>query len=93
MHITRPQNVYIGRAEAINFPHHHPSHHSRMSAESESKSESVESSFYALKADLPGTNKVYDFNHLKGKVVLVVNTASKWWAAFICGADELTTLI
>ena len=33
--------------------------------------------FYDLKAELPG-GKVYDFSQLKGKVVLIVNTASKW---------------
>lgn len=33
--------------------------------------------FYDLKADLPG-GKTYDFEQLKGKVVLVVNTASQW---------------
>ena len=36
-----------------------------------------ESSFYTLKATRPG-NKEYDFADLKGKVVLIVNTASKW---------------
>lgn len=35
------------------------------------------SEFYNLKAKLPG-DKVYDFEQLKGKVVLVVNVASKW---------------
>ncbi|KAI0749776.1 thioredoxin-like protein [Daedaleopsis nitida] len=35
-----------------------------------------DSSFYSLKATLPG-NKTYDFEQLKGKVVLIVNTASK----------------
>ncbi|KAI0707349.1 glutathione peroxidase-like protein [Earliella scabrosa] len=34
------------------------------------------STFYSLKATLPG-NKTYDFEQLKGKVVLIVNTASK----------------
>ncbi|PCH42206.1 glutathione peroxidase [Wolfiporia cocos MD-104 SS10] len=33
-------------------------------------------SFYELKAELPGS-KTYDFEQLKGKVVLVVNVASK----------------
>lgn len=36
------------------------------------------STFYDLKADLPG-GKTYDFEQLKGKVVLVVNVASKWY--------------
>lgn len=35
------------------------------------------SGFYNLKAQLPG-NKEYDFDQLKGKVVLVVNVASQW---------------
>jgi len=34
------------------------------------------SSFYDLKAEQPG-NKTYDFDQLKGKVVLIVNVASK----------------
>ena len=38
-----------------------------------------DASFYSLKATRPG-NKVYDFEQLKGKVVLIVNTASKWCA-------------
>ena len=33
--------------------------------------------FHDLKADLPG-DKTYDFDQLKGKVVLVVNVASQW---------------
>ncbi|KAL6302426.1 glutathione peroxidase [Sparassis latifolia] len=37
---------------------------------------SESSSFYNLKADLPG-DKSYDFNQLRGKVVLIVNVASK----------------
>lgn len=35
-------------------------------------------SFYDLKAELPGADKSYDFNDLRGKTVLVVNVASKW---------------
>lgn len=34
------------------------------------------SSFYELKAALPN-NQIFDFSQLKGKVVLIVNTASK----------------
>lgn len=37
------------------------------------------STFYDLKADLPG-GETYDFEQLKGKVVLVVNVASQWYA-------------
>lgn len=37
------------------------------------------SSFYDLKAELP-SGKTYDFDQLKGKVVLIVNVASKWYA-------------
>lgn len=36
------------------------------------------SNFYGLKADMPG-GKIYDFEMLKGKVVLIVNTASAWY--------------
>jgi glutathione peroxidase-family protein len=36
-----------------------------------------DSGFYSLKAELPG-GKVYSFSELKGKVVLIVNVASKW---------------
>lgn len=43
--------------------------------------------FYSLKAELPG-GKTYDFEELKGKVVLIVNVASKW-----CVADSLTYLL
>lgn len=39
-------------------------------------SKSTAQTFYDLKADLPGGN-VYDFEQLKGKVVLVVNVASQ----------------
>lgn len=39
-------------------------------------SETSSTGFYSLKAQLPG-GKVYDFEQLKGKVVLIVNTASK----------------
>ncbi|KAF8802470.1 glutathione peroxidase-like protein [Phlegmacium glaucopus] len=35
-----------------------------------------ESTFYTLKAELP-SGKIYDFADLKGKTVLIVNTASK----------------
>ena len=37
-------------------------------------------SFYELKAELPG-GKTYDFEQLKGKVVLIVNVASKWYVS------------
>ncbi len=35
-------------------------------------------SFYELSASLPG-GKTYKFDELKGKVVLIVNVASKWY--------------
>jgi peroxiredoxin len=35
------------------------------------------SGFHDLKADLPG-GKTFSFAELKGKVVLIVNVASKW---------------
>jgi glutathione peroxidase-family protein len=37
-----------------------------------------ESTFYSLKAELPG-GKTYDFADLKGNTVLIVNTASNWY--------------
>lgn len=42
-----------------------------------SSSESAAQSFYDLKAELPSSD-IYDFNQLKGKVVLIVNVASQW---------------
>ncbi|PPQ76236.1 hypothetical protein CVT26_008144 [Gymnopilus dilepis] len=39
-------------------------------------SDSSETGFYSLKAELPG-GKTYDFAQLKGKTVLIVNVASK----------------
>jgi len=41
-------------------------------------SSSSENTFYDLKAELP-SGQTYDFEQLKGKVVLVVNVASKWY--------------
>lgn len=41
-----------------------------------SSSESAAQSFYDLKAELPSSD-IYDFNQLKGKVVLIVNVASQ----------------
>jgi hypothetical protein len=38
------------------------------------------SSFYSLKATLPG-NKIYDFSQLQDKVVLIVNVASAWYVS------------
>lgn len=38
----------------------------------------AQKSFYDLQAPLPGKDRVYDFAQLKGKTVLIVNTASKW---------------
>jgi peroxiredoxin len=38
------------------------------------------SEFYSLKAEQPG-GKTYDFEQLKGKTVLIVNTASAWYAS------------
>jgi glutathione peroxidase len=44
---------------------------------SETQTTTSESPFYSLKAARPG-NKTYDFADLKGKTVLIVNTASAW---------------
>jgi hypothetical protein len=38
--------------------------------------------FYDLKAPLPGA-KAYDFDQLRGKVVLIVNVASQWCVAWV----------
>jgi len=38
---------------------------------------STTSAFYDLKADLPG-DETYNFDQLKGKIVLIVNVASQW---------------
>lgn len=46
------------------------------------------SSFHDLKAELPG-GKVYDFQDLKGQVVLVVNVASKW-CVMLSGSQDVT---
>ncbi|KAL4072704.1 thioredoxin-like protein [Scleroderma yunnanense] len=55
-------------------------------------SESTAQSFYDLKADLPG-GKVYDFDQLKGKVVLIVNVASQWCACFCPFVESHPTLL
>lgn len=41
------------------------------------------SGFYSLKAELPNGD-VFDFADLKGKTVLIVNIASKWYVALFC---------
>jgi glutathione peroxidase-family protein len=46
--------------------------------------------FYDLKAEQPG-NKVLDFADLKGKVVLIVNTASQWCVLIGRGSNTLLT--
>jgi hypothetical protein len=47
-----------------------------------------ESTFYSLKAELP-SGKIYDFADLKGKTVLIVNTASKWYVLLLIPKKEL----
>ena len=60
-----------------------PSTHQRLqpfhSTVSRQTMSTTTSTFYDLKADLPG-GETYDFEQLKGKVVLVVNVASQWYA-------------
>lgn len=41
-------------------------------------------SFYDLKAELPN-GSTFNFEDLKGKVVLIVNVASKW-----CAVSDMT---
>ncbi|KAK4683627.1 glutathione peroxidase, partial [Tremellales sp. Uapishka_1] len=48
----------------------------------------AQKSFYELKAALPGKDKVLDFATLKGKVVLIVNTASKCGFTYQYGGLE-----
>ena len=45
-------------------------------------------SFYDLKANLPGKDRVFDFAELKGKPVLIVNTASKWYVCLVSPAYQ-----
>ena len=49
----------------------------------------AESTFYSLKAELP-SGKIYDFADLKGKTVLIVNTASKWYVLLLKEGVALT---
>ena len=49
-------------------------------------STSAMSSFYELKAERPD-GLTYDFEQLKGKVVLIVNVASKWYV--ICAVHSV----
>lgn len=53
------------------------SHTTMSTAESSTPAAPATSGFYSLKAALP-SGKEYDFEQLRGKVVLIVNTASKW---------------
>lgn len=46
-----------------------------------SESKSTAKSFYDLKAELPN-GSTFNFEDLKGKVVLIVNVASKWCAGW-----------
>lgn len=46
-------------------------------------------SFYDLQATLPGKDRVYNFAQLKGKPVIIVNTASKWYVCCIGILDRL----
>lgn len=48
------------------------------------------SGFYSLKAELPNGD-VFDFADLKGKTVLIVNIASKWYVVlFYASSLRLT---
>lgn len=50
-------------------------------------SSSSGATFYDLKAELPN-GQAYDFEQLKGKVVLIVNVASKWYVCNHCRCYE-----
>ena len=54
-------------------------------------SDSSETGFYSLKAELPG-GKTYDFAQLKGKTVLIVNVASKWCVRYLVTLDRKLTV-
>ena len=65
-------------ATVVTFrPYSSPFHSHRQFFTSPQTLSRTMSQFYNLKAKLPG-DKEYDFEQLKGKVVLVVNVASKW---------------
>lgn len=74
--LIRPATVVLLRAtRPPSLPSHlHPRRQFLVSRPNLSRGMSE---FYNLKAQLPG-GKEYDFQQLKGKVVLVVNVASKW---------------
>lgn len=89
---TRPLRSSLVTPVSRSFPHSLPSitsvslprnffplkyYHPRAFATTTASSSEM-SSFYSLKATLPG-NKEYDFAQLKGKVVLIVNVASAWY--------------
>jgi hypothetical protein len=52
------------------------------------------SGFYSLKAEQPG-GKIFDFAELKGKTVLIVNTASAWYVVLrtLSLVSSITTAI
>lgn len=50
----------------------------------------MSTSFYDLKAARPG-QQTYDFDQLRGKVVLVVNVASQWCVRRLTDRSNLHT--
>ena len=75
--VIRPATTVLLRAVRRTSPSHLHLHLYRPFFTSPPNFSSTMSEFYNLKAKLPG-DKEYDFEQLKGKVVLVVNVASKW---------------
>ena len=47
--------------------------------------------FYSLKAEQPG-GKVFDFEQLRDKVVLIVNVASKWCVSYLVSSSSVCLL-
>jgi len=75
--VIRPATTALLRAIRQTSPSHLHHYPYRLFFTSPPNFSSTMSEFYNLKTKLPG-DKEYDFEQLKGKVVLVVNVASKW---------------
>jgi hypothetical protein len=94
-------NRYHFRARIQSLPASRQPEHSRISVSIHQRFQlfhstlsrqtmSSPTNFYDLKADLPNGNS-YNFDELKGKVVLIVNVASQWCVRCfdrVCGNPE-----